>query len=56
VKDHPQGGCAPKRVVAARERFYKIDQETLSNSASNVLLDVLGTNIKLMTSLQLVIK
>jgi hypothetical protein len=56
VKYHPRGGCAPEQVVAARERFYKIDQDTFSSFASNVLLHFLDTNIKLITRLQLGIK
>jgi hypothetical protein len=43
---------APEGVVARRERFYKIDQGTFRNFDSNVM----DTNIKLYTSLQLGIK
>jgi hypothetical protein len=56
VKDHPRSGFAPEGVVSTRGRFYKIDQDTLRSFASNVLVDAMDGNIKLMTSLQLVIK
>jgi hypothetical protein len=56
VEDHPRGVFALEGVVFTKGRFYKIDQDTLRSFASNVLLDILDANIKLMTSLQLVIK
>ena len=46
-----------EREFAPQEKgIWNNDQEILSNSDSNALLDVLHTNVRLLTSPQLVIK
>jgi hypothetical protein len=54
VKDYPRVDLLQKELLPQQKIKKKVDQETFIKSGSNVLLDVLDTNIKLMTSLQLV--